>query len=147
MQCKLDSNLCKIVHRAPITTAGKSILMDVLASSSTTITGGKESHKISDSVKKETTELHLQTCLDSDSDKITSPSSSASASMEQNCVDTHSFYLVIIIGLVISNCILSCLTIKKSWSVLSHWLSKTIRFALTSNEEPNSYHCSPEKNL
>ena len=105
--------LCKIVHCVCPTTAGKSILMDVLASSSTTITGGgKESHKISDSVK-ETTELHLQTCLDSDSDKITSPSSSASASMEQNCVDTHSFYLVIIIGLVISNCILSCLTIQK----------------------------------
>ena len=88
---KLDSNLCKIIHCAPITTAGKSILMDVLASSPTTT---EESHKVSDLL--DTTELQVQTCVDSDSDKITSSSLSSSASassIEQNCVDTRSLLL------------------------------------------------------
>ena len=62
---KLDSNLCKIIHCAPITTAGKSILMDVLASSPTTT---EESHKVSDLVE---TELQLQKCLESaENDRI-----------------------------------------------------------------------------
>merc|ERR1711971_1504018 len=108
--------------------SGKSVLMDVLASGSPATT--EESHKVVSEVSLSETELQLQKCLQevSEFDKIRekqiviSSSSSeqniagyktSSASMEQNCVDTHSFYLIIIIGLVISNTILSCLTIQK----------------------------------
>lgn len=41
------------------------------------------------------------------------PSCVTSDSEQNHCVDTHAFYLVIIVGLVISNCILSCLTVQK----------------------------------
>ena len=34
-------------------------------------------------------------------------------SSSQECMDNHTFYIVIIIGLVISNCILSCMSIQK----------------------------------
>ena len=40
------------------------------------------------------------------------PNSSA-AVQGSECMDNHTFYVVIIIGLVISNCILSCLSIQK----------------------------------
>ena len=41
------------------------------------------------------------------------PPDIASSSPENPCLDNHAFYLVIIVGLVFSNCILSCLTVQK----------------------------------
>ena len=75
-------------------TEGVSILMDVLASSPTTET----TQLYSETEKTETTE-YLQNCQTS--------------SAENTCLDNNLLYLVIIIGLVISNCILSCLTVQK----------------------------------
>ena len=39
------------------------------------------------------------------------------SSTENNCVDTQIFYIVIIAGLVLSNCILSFCTIHRRWKI------------------------------
>ena len=43
----------------------------------------------------------------------TLPQCIPSNSTSTDCMDNHTFYVVIILGLVISNCILSCLSIQK----------------------------------